>query len=501
VGGAAAIWVVDGDAVPLDIVLRSPLARNPTRLMALNPAQQVALRKALMDAFSLDDLLEMAWVRLNLDRNEIDTSGARKRAFSRVVEWAEQRGRTTDLVQAALDARPDNPAIRRFVGRNYPALLPAPAAERAPSAGPTPDRRRESRPPRTRAWVAAGAAVVAAVLLVVWSGVWRPEPPKVGKSEPPKVSKSEPFANSVGMELVPIPEGEFLMGAHAQEKDGQNFERPQHRVRIPRPFYLGAREVTQQQYPAVMRANPSAHSPAWAEKTKVKGLNTDHFPVENVSWEDARKFCEQLSALPAERQLHRVYRLPLEAEWEYACRAGGPPESRFHFPEADFFESANLVDNTGPGGAVRRRGYPVAVASFRPNKWGLFNMHGNVREWCADWYDPCHMTGFRTITAPFISYVRTSRRRMVLLGRWSCRVSRSANGTSTRSLTCWMRMSVGLTPLSSRRRTKGGEVRDTGGIIFLEDTAAAEPTPRQREFSPAEHRASRGRRTAVSSAA
>src|SRR5262249_61546398 len=124
-------------------------------------------------------------------------------------------------------------------------------------------------------------------------------------------------------------------------------------------FYLQDGGVTERHCLVVMRANPSVHSPAWADKAKVKGLKTAHLRVENVSWEDARKFCEQLSALPAERQVHRVYRLPLEAEWEYACRAGGPPESRFHFAETDFFGSANIVDNTGPGGAVRRRGPPL----------------------------------------------------------------------------------------------------------------------------------------------
>src|SRR5262249_7662438 len=137
--------------------------------MALNPAQQVALGKALMHAFSLEDLLEMAWVRLKLDRNEIDTSGARKRAFLRVVEWGEHRGRPKHLVKATLDDRPKTPATRRFVARNYPGLVPAPAAERAP---PTSAGRREGRRPRTRAWVAAGAVVVAAVVLGVWHRDW-----------------------------------------------------------------------------------------------------------------------------------------------------------------------------------------------------------------------------------------------------------------------------------------------------------------------------------------
>jgi formylglycine-generating enzyme required for sulfatase activity len=244
----------------------------------------------------------------------------------------------------------------------------------------TPGARGEGRPPRTRAWVAAGAAVVAAGLLVAWF-VWRPDPPK-----PPK---PEPFTNSVGMAFVPVPDGEFLMGAHAQDKDRLPVEQPQHRVRITRPFFLGVREVTQQQYRAVMQANPSAHSTAGAEKTKVKGLKTDHLPVENVTWDDARRFCERLTALPAEQGHRRTYRLPLEAEWEYACRAGGAPERRFNFPETDFFGSANLVDNTRPGPA-RMRGRPVEVASFRPNAWGLHDMHGNVREWCADWYDPAY---------------------------------------------------------------------------------------------------------------
>src|SRR5262249_60546527 len=130
-------------------------------------------------------------------------------------------------------------------------------------------------------------------------------------------------------------------------------------------FYLQDGGVTERHCLVVMRANPSVHSPAWADKAKVKGLKTAHLRVENVSWEDARKFCEQLSALPAERQVHRVYRLPLEAQWEHACRAGGPPQPRFHFAGAGFCGSPNLLDNTGPCVAALRRGPPVPAGAAR----------------------------------------------------------------------------------------------------------------------------------------
>src|SRR5262249_1832470 len=119
-----------------------------------------------------------------------------------------------------------------------------------------------------------------------------------------------------------IPAGEFLMGSPDSDPEAREDEKPQHRVRITRPFYLGVHEVTQEEYQRVMGGNGCFFSPTGAGKDKVAGLNTARFPAEQVRWHDAAPFSRKLPELPAERHAGRAYRLPTEAEWEYACRAG-----------------------------------------------------------------------------------------------------------------------------------------------------------------------------------
>src|SRR5262249_27456750 len=130
--------------------------------------------------------------------------------------------------------------------------------------------------------------------------------------------------NAIGMPLVLLSPGRFLMGSPPGEMDRCPDEDPQHPVTITRPFYLGAYPVTQAQYERVMGTNPSSFRPV-----SGMGLGGPNNRVEMVSWEDAVQFCQRLSALPAERAAGRVYRLPTEAEWEYACRAG--TTTPFHF--------------------------------------------------------------------------------------------------------------------------------------------------------------------------
>ena len=165
------------------------------------------------------------------------------------------------------------------------------------------------------------------------------------------------------MKLKLIQPGSFMMGS-TEDKDS---ERPVHKVTLTKPFYLGVYEVTQGQ--RVMGTNPSNSN------------TSDLLPVEMVSWQDAAEFCRKLSAMEG-----LEYRLPTEAEWEYACRAG--TTTPFSMGMTISTDEANYNGNYIYGRGVKGvyRGKTMEVGSFAPNAWGLYDMHGNVWEWCADWF-------------------------------------------------------------------------------------------------------------------
>ncbi|MGO8746695.1 MAG: SUMF1/EgtB/PvdO family nonheme iron enzyme [Thermoguttaceae bacterium] len=199
-------------------------------------------------------------------------------------------------------------------------------------------------------------------------------------------SPIQPFANSIGMKLARIPVGEFTMGLPDQGQDRPDPETgvppdvPPHRVRITKDFCIGVLEVTQGQYERVMGVNPSWHSPGGGGKAEIVDQDFRQFPVEQVSWTDAARFCRQLSALRDEQAAGRRYRLPTEAEWEYACRAGSA--APFACPTAVAAKASgfNVRGNSTSGLPIEKGG------SYPPNAFGLYDMRGNVFEWCSDWF-------------------------------------------------------------------------------------------------------------------
>jgi formylglycine-generating enzyme required for sulfatase activity len=190
------------------------------------------------------------------------------------------------------------------------------------------------------------------------------------------------LTSSIGMKLAYIPAGTFQMGSPAGEAERAE-EEALHEVTISKAFYMGVYEVTQQQFKQYIGAGEKLHGPIFHEK---RGGSPEH-PMENVTWDQAVLFCKRLSDLPAEKMAGRHYRLPTEAEWEYACRAG--TKTVFHYGNSLSAKQANF-NGTFPYGTAEKGPYvklTAKVGSYAPNAWGLYDMHGNVAEWCSDYYD------------------------------------------------------------------------------------------------------------------
>jgi formylglycine-generating enzyme required for sulfatase activity len=234
------------------------------------------------------------------------------------------------------------------------------------------------------------------------------------------------ITNSLSMKLVRISPGRFLMGStpadtarvqRESKSNGYDNEGPIHEVAITRGFYLSVYPVTQAQYRTVMGTNPSWFAATGDGKDDVAGLETDDFPVEMVSWKDAKDFCAVLG-----KKEGKTYRLPTEAEWEFACRAGTTTD--FHSGDGQ-----EAIDKAGwhrgnSGGTTRR------VGQLAPNGWGLFDMHGNVCQWCEDWFaaDTYANSARSDPVGPDIGECRVLRGGSYLVISWGCRSAARAYG-------------------------------------------------------------------------
>ncbi|MEK7269653.1 MAG: formylglycine-generating enzyme family protein, partial [Planctomycetota bacterium] len=178
----------------------------------------------------------------------------------------------------------------------------------------------------------------------------------IPSGESPRGELSVDLGDGVTLELVLIRPGSFTMGSEIAAD-----EKPVRRVTLSKPFYIGRFEVTQAQWEAVMGENPS----------RLKGARN---PIDHVSWDDCQRFLAKLK----EKVPGRAFSLPTEARWEYACRAGGATVYGFGDDEGAFGEHGWCAEN------AEKKAHPVGEK--KPNAWGLYDMHGNVYEWCQDWY-------------------------------------------------------------------------------------------------------------------
>ena len=174
------------------------------------------------------------------------------------------------------------------------------------------------------------------------------------------VQQLESVTNSIGMEFLVVPPGKFKMGSNG----GSQNEIPIHEVELSKSYALGLNEVTEQQYTTIMGRTPRLLKPASA--------------INSLTWNQATEFCQRLSDLPEEKAAGRIYRLPTEAEWEYACRAGTDTAYSFGddptlVTQHAWYNRNSLQDAHPPGQKT-------------PNPWGFFDMHGNAWEWCQNWF-------------------------------------------------------------------------------------------------------------------
>lgn len=197
------------------------------------------------------------------------------------------------------------------------------------------------------------------------------------------------ITNTIGIPLVMLPKGIYIKGTPLSEYKRGDDEDARGIV-LTKRLLMGTYEVSQREYQLVMTSNPSYYAKDGTGGAELGGLSSDRLPVEQVSWKDAVEFCKRLSALPREQQAGRVYRLPTESEWEFACRANSL--TAFNVGEVIEGNQANIKSETPYwySKSAISIGRTRTIGSYPSNAFGLSDMHGNVAEWCSDFYDPRH---------------------------------------------------------------------------------------------------------------
>ena len=331
--------------------------------MRLKGSERERLGEAIISAYPSKPDLEMM-VSYQLDKNLDAIAGGNNltQVVFNLIKWAESRGKLENLIEAASKENPGNRDLREFQESIEEKYRPPSLPGFSPAS-----------PPEITTFEFEVVTVDA-------------QGKKNKRSSEQAEYFTEYLGDGVALEMVSIPGGKFQMGTPQDEKASQENERPQHIVDVE-PFFMGRYPITQAQWKIVANLPQIERSLEFDEPSYFKG---DNLPVERVSWYDAQEFCQRLSIKTGRR-----YRLPSEAEWEYACRA--KKSTPFHFGKTITTDLANYCGQDKEingrlwkgtyGGELPGvdRQQTTEVGSFPPNAFGLCDMHGLVWEWCADY--------------------------------------------------------------------------------------------------------------------
>jgi formylglycine-generating enzyme required for sulfatase activity len=338
--------------------------------MYLSGQQRKELQSALIDAFPTAVSLEQMLVfELNKNLRAIAGEGSLQEIIFKLIQVANAEGWIENLVRAARNSNDGNQLLKTVAA----GLMLMGDPETPPISSPN--------IPQTQVLkLEVFTFETVKLQLEEKKGFLGRSVNEVKLYRRPSHAKCfvEDLGHGVSLEMVEISGGTFTMGTSQKEEKSEDYERPRHQVTI-KPFFMGKYPITQEQWEKVAAFCPRIDRDLDPRPSYFKGR--DDLPVDSVSWDDAVEFCARLS-----KKTGRNYCLPTEAEWEYACRAG--TTTPFYFGETITTEVANYKSNytygNGPTGEYREKTTPVG--SFAPNAFGLYDMHGNVWEWCADYW-------------------------------------------------------------------------------------------------------------------